>query len=96
MNGAKNGIHQTLKGCRGICESKGHHLELEVTLVSFKSYFTLILLCHSDLVKTRVQIQFSEYHSSCHLIQKLLNDGHWKFVSDGVVVEFSVIYTKPS
>jgi hypothetical protein len=79
----------------GICESKGHHLELEVTMVSFKGCFTLILLCHSDLVKTRVQIQFSEYLSSYHLIQKLFNDEHWKFVFDGVVVEFPIIYTKP-
>jgi hypothetical protein len=40
--GCQDGVHSALKNCRCICETKGHHFELIVSMMSLKSSFVFI------------------------------------------------------
>ena len=58
--GSKYVVHQSLEGCRRICESKRHDEELKQALVCPERCFVDILNMHAHLVITRSQVQLCE------------------------------------
>jgi len=62
-------IHETLKSGRGITQAKRHDEECIVTLMSYKGVIGDVLLFHTYMVVTRMEIKFGKVLSTTQFIQ---------------------------
>jgi hypothetical protein len=49
-------VHQSLKRCRGICQTEGHDKELEMSMVSVKGGLGDVGIVHPDLMEDAAQV----------------------------------------
>lgn len=91
----ENGIHETLKRCRSICEAEWHNDELIESFMSAKSRLVSIRWVHADLVVPCPEVQFREEDSVVQLIEQLFDQWNGEFVFDGYVVKLPIVNAKP-
>ena len=94
--GPKYFIHQFLEHGRGICEAKWHAKKFIMAIMCAESCFRDIIRMDPNLVIPRTKIQLGEKMSTMELIQKLINNGNWKFILDCDVIRCSKVNVKAS
>lgn len=76
-------VHETLKCCRCISESKGHHPELVMPMMILEGSFVLIFMVHSYLMKTCSKVHARKILSTIQFIQDFINNWHRELVLNG-------------
>ncbi|PHU22299.1 hypothetical protein BC332_07406 [Capsicum chinense] len=68
-------VHQVHKGYWGICETKGHALKLEMSIVGSESCFKNVIFSESELMKAGSEVYLRKITSTLKLVEQVIDFG---------------------
>ena len=92
--GFENVVHQGLKSCQCVGQSKWHDQKLEVSLMSAEWGLFNVVRVHANLMIAAVQIELGEEVCTPELIEEFIDDRNGKLVFNRVLVQGAAINTK--
>src|SRR5712675_1706828 len=87
----KDGVHHHLKGGWGVGQSKEHDRWFEQPFVSDEGCFPLVSLSDTNIIVSPSYVELSKQGSSAGLIYELGNQREWVRISNGPLVQTSVV-----
>src|SRR3979490_840139 len=70
-------VHEALKCCGGVGESKGHHAPLKGSVSGSEGSFPFVTFADSNEVVGMLEINFGEYPSLSRTVKEVSHSGEW-------------------